>query len=542
MPIRSVEFLQMPASQSSGEYPLLTSSSQSLASYTVSTQRCRVTDDLRQMIRTAAFTGWSDCNMIRMNGWLYWVLEANTSTDSQASVEFVVSYCGPSSVLHKGDSVVGCFSRLPTNKCTWLKREPKSGPSEHTRTIELPNLGLQLGYKLYWAQVTYQNTDTTTDTVVTKRAGFFVGYGGEELDYSVRCNIGLSSPGMYPSIQDLLSNVADILGTTASSVLDVSVSERCPYKTIVTTATASCINLEVSGAAVIPTSPSGTTKYVYDLDSVSDEGPFEQWTESKTITLSTLEQGCGTVTVRDSSGASVAEIPARYGSPLTMSVTCISDLTGVSTVIESGGYLITLPEGHLPWNGTAWEEYRAYSMSYDRQAMENTIDFTSQRQSVALAQSAASSIQSAATGFIGGDPLGAVAGAVGGAASFAISAYATAEDTRISTAEARATQALAERRAEGQPSTPYNPGYGLAYIIRGYLYPSSIWVEMPAGLTESIDSDYTACFGYPAEGLRSINVQEGYIKGRIYDNGLARGPRFDRMNETLQNGILFKEV
>ena len=101
---------------------------------------------------------------------------------------------------------------------------------------------------------------------------------------------------------------------------------------------------------------------------------------------------------------------------------------------------------------------------------------------------------------------------------------------------------MAERRAEGQPSTPYNAGYGLSYCVKSCLNPCAVWVEMPAGLTSSIDQDYTTCFGYPAEGLRSITVQEGYIKGRIYDNGVTRGPRFDRMNEALQNGILFKEV
>ena len=540
MPKRDVEFLQMPCSLSSGEYPLLTSSAQSLAGHTKATLTCKVLDDLRQKIKVPAFSGWSDCNMVRMGGNLYWILEANTSTDSESSVEMIVSYCGPSSIIHKGDNIVGTFERLPANKCAWLKRTPMSGSPKHTRTIELPNLGYQLGDKLYWVQVTYQET-TSSDTVATKRAGYFVTWNATRntLDTSyARANIGAEAPGKYISLKTTLSDIADALGTTASSVLDVSISERCPFAYYAGTNT---INLTVAGAEVYPTM-GGTDGFYYDLDKVYDEGYLSQWTTTQTITLTDLEQGCGTITIRDESTASIGEIPASYGTSITLDIRTVSDFTGVTTYVSYGGYQVALPEGKLPWNGTAWEEYRAYSLAYDRQAMNNSINYANQRVAVGIATNAASSIQSAATGFIGGDPLGAVAGAVGGAASFAISTWASYEDARISNSETRATQALAERRAEGQPSTPYNAGYGLSYCVKSCLNPCAVWVEMPAGLTESIDQDYTTCFGYPAEGLRSVTIQEGYIKGRIYDNGVTRGPRFDRMNETLQNGILFKEI
>lgn len=538
----------MPASQSSGEYPLLTSSTQSLASYTVSTQRCRVTDDLRQMIRTAAFTGWSDCNMIRMNGWLYWVLEANTSTDSQASVEFIVSYCGPSSVLHKGDSVVGCFSRLPVNKCPYLSRQAITSSLEHTDTKILPRIDSGSSDEgVFWVQATMT---IGTDEPQYVQKGLFVRVSSSG-SCANRCSwVNGDVTGSYPSLDEVMSDPAESFLAQASQILDISISARCPYEYLIdTVGSLRCYTLIADGSRITPTDQtgaSGSPTFVYNIETLMRAGTMPD-ARIETISWypsSSLITASGTITIRDEDTSSIAQIPCELvgDSGLTLQVQCISDKQALITYITYAGYTAAIQEGHLPYLGSQWDEYRAYSLSYDREAMENSIRFSNERATVQMAENAASSITTISTGAIGGSPTGMVSGAIGGAASFALTAWATQKEKSIAEDEARTTQALAERRVKGQPCTAYNSGYGLIYAIRCLKTPASIWTEMPAGLTESIDNDYTACFGYPAEGLRSISVQEGYIKGRIYDNGLARGPRFDRMNETLQNGILFKEV
>ena len=66
---------------------------------------------------------------------------------------------------------------------------------------------------------------------------------------------------------------------------------------------------------------------------------------------------------------------------------------------------------------------------------------------------------------------------------------------------------------------------------------------MPAGLTDSVDLAYTGVHGFPAEGVRTITMKQGFIQGRIFaDDALRLGPWFDMMNEKLSNGIRFVSV
>ena len=546
MPKQDVEFLQMPCSLSSGEYPLLTSSTQSLAGHTKATLTCKVRDDLRQQIKVPAFSGWSDCNMVRMGGNLYWILEANTCTDSEASVEMIVSYCGPSSIIHKNDTVVGTFSRLPTNTCKYLTRQPKSGGLAFSRRADLPKMpeathssGVKM--QMFWVQVTTSNDITDSGSAANSelhRYGFFAAVTDRFVSSVVHLTDKTVIDTAFPDLDAFISN-PETFGFTASAITDISISARCPYAYTSSTQTTEGFRVFFANLDDLEPIESGTG-LIYQLEPTGIAYP-EIVSESMTFTRSDLERACGTITLRNESGNNIGLIDPAWDS-VTLKVTCVSDYGALSTYIDVNGYLFVISEGHIPWVGDAWEEYKKYSLAYDREAMEQSIDFANQRVAVNLAQGAANTIQSAAMGAIGGNVAGAVTGAIGGVSSFAISSWATLRESDISTAESRATQDLAERRVQGSAGTAYNTGYGKIYCYQQLINPACVQVEMPAGLTTSIDQDYTTCFGYPAEGLRSITVQEGYIKGRIYDNGVTRGPRFDRMNEALQNGILFKEV
>ena len=544
LPISSVEFLQMPASLSSGEYPLLSSRTQSLSGRTKATYSMHVKEDLQQVLKTPEFTGWSDCNMVRFGGDLYWIIQANTSTDSAHSIEFVVSYCGPSSVLHKGNSLAGVFSRLPTERCPWLQRTPISSSLQKVSSWALPQITEQDGEQVFWVQLTCTKTSGEY-----QQYGMFVIYSEYgQMDHKVKC-WKEDDTHYYPTLEQVLYSPG-LFGTTASAIVDISISSHCPFAYTVRDNGSYQLNAvfdDGDSGWWIPTtnaSASGSDIRYYDLSVKVETQHLVPYTASKTITVSSFQRGCGTLTVRDTNGSSIATIPMAYApsGSVTVKITGVSDLMGIYTYLDIGGYITAIPEGHLPWTGTSWDEYRSYSLAYDRDAMEQSIDFSNQRVAVGIAQNAANTIQSAAMGAIGGNVAGAAVGAISGAASFAISTWATMRESEISEAEARSTQELAERRMAGQPCTAYNVGYGLTYCMLTYNNPAAIWLEMPAQLTSSIDADYTACFGFPAEGLRSVSIQEGYYKGRLYDTTLARGPKFDRCNEALQNGLLFKEV
>lgn len=543
MTIRTVQFLSLPVSLTSGEYPLLTSATQDLSSYVLKEYTMNLPEDLQLSVTAPDFALWETCNMVRIadvEGRLYWVVGAEMVTNNQKAVRFALTYCGPSSLIHKGDTIVGLFSRLPSNKCPWLQRQAVTSALEHTRTVTLPHIADYGEYSVFWLQVTGLKTDGSY-----KRVGYFV-CANEDGDMSVRltCKYLTTSllDGEYPSMKEIITDPKTYTGFTASQIIDISISCRNPW---VTYNSNSDYMLKGSTADYItPTENFGGSVYGYDLDQMFIVDGFEPmpYTASVKLSLSDLERASGTITIRDENTASIGTIPTAYGSSITATISIISDWTGITTYVTYGGYQVAIPEGHIPWSGTAWSEYRAYSLAYDRGTMQASINFSNERVSTQLAQSAASTIQSAAMGAIGGNVAGAATGAISGATSFAISAWATMKESDISTREAQMTQTLAERRVAGQPATPYNAGYGLLYCQQCQRSPASIWVEMPANLTDTIDADYTACFGYPAEGLRSVTFGEGYYKGMLYATSKLKGPRFDKLNQTLQNGFRFKEV
>ena len=552
--IRSVQFLSLPVSLTSGEYPLLTSATQDLSSYVLKEYTMNLPEDLQLSVTAPDFALWETCNMVRIadvEGRLYWVVGAEMVTNNQKAVRFALTYCGPSSLIHKNDTAVGVFSRLPENKCPWLPRQPMSSSLNINRWVELPRLG-SLGHGdgntmyAFWVQVTTSNDITESGSSANSqlhRYGFFASVDITGNSYAVYpTGATTATDEHFPSLNSFVSD-PERFGFTASAITDVSISCRCPYR-------------YSSGSLTIE----GTTYFTMSIDTGEDsqaitagEGivydltpKIGDWPElvGKTITVnrSDLEQACGTTTLTDEKGNTIATFPPSWGN-IQAYIECIPDYGGLTTFITiEGTYRFSIPEGHIPWVGDAWDEYRKYSMAYDRQAMENSIDFANQRVAVGIAQAGASAIQGAAMGAIGGSAAGAVTGAVGGAASFAISTWATLKESDISTAESRATQALAERRVQGSPGTPYNIGYGLIYCWYCIDMPARIQIELPIGLTASIDADYTACFGFPAEGLRSVTFGEGYYKGMLYATSKLKGPRFDKLNQTLQNGFRFKEV
>lgn len=547
--IRSVQFLSLPVSLTSGEYPLMTSATQDLSSYVLAEYTMNYPVDLQLTLTAPDFALWETCNMVRINdviGSMYWVVGAEMVTSNQKAIRFALSYCGPSSLIHKNDTAVGLFSRLPENKCPYLQYQPKSGGLIFSRRTNLPKLpeathttGVRI--QMFWVQVTTSNDITASGSAANSslhRYGFFVAVTDRFVSSTVyQTDKTLADPA-FPNLDTFISD-PETFGFTASAITDISISARCPYSYTSSTETYEGFSFFHAKLDDIEPITAGTG-IIYSLDPTDTAYP-ELVTETLNFTRSALERSCGTITIRNESGNNIGLIDPAWDS-IPVKTTCVSDYGSLTTYIDVNGYLFAISEGHIPWVGDAWAEYKKYSLAYDREAMEQSIDFANQRVAVNIAQSAANTIQSAAMGAIGGNVAGAVTGAIGGMSSFAISTWATMRESDISTAESRATQELAERRVQGSAGTAYNTGYGKIYCYQQLENPACIQVEMPAGLTTSLAEDYTACFGYPAEGLRSVTFGEGYYKGMLYATSKLKGPRFDKLNQALQNGFRFKEV
>ena len=545
----TVDFLKLPVGLSTGQYPLLTSIDQNLSSYILKTEVLNVRKDLYQVLKVADFDNSEVCNMVRIRGYgIYWVTARDTSTDVNGSVSFALSACAPSSMIFSGDAVDGEFSRLPDNACPWLKRQARTGDILPSRSVDLPMMGINdRGNLKVWIQVTsttyISSTGTAKENTLTTYGMFAtVNPRGGWGDY-VAASGEAENRMYYPNITDIVSN-PELMGIQASTIQDISISVRCPFKFM---ESGLYMNLVKTDGTVIPTNAVGPENTAitggrFAFYNLSDPTFIHAvpLIETVTVTLSALERASGTVLLKDHTGAAIATVPTSWGSSFEISTQCVGDHGKLLTLVTIEGVEYTIQEGHLPYVGSAWAEYVAYSMSYDRQAMENSIAYANDRMWADLATGAAGAIQGAAVSAISGSgPLAVLSGL----SSFGLGAAGSMIERNISERQARDEQALAERRVQGQAGTAYASAYGVIYCLMNLRHPAIIEVNMPAGLTTSIDSAYTDVHGFPAEGVRTITIKQGFIQGRIFaDDALRLGPWYDLMNEKLSNGIRFVSV
>ena len=545
----TVDFLKLPVGLSTGQYPLLTSIDQNLSSYILKTEVLNVRKDLYQVLKVADFDNSENCNMVRIRGYgMYWITARDTSTDVNGSVSFALSACAPSSMLFSGDAADGEFSRLPDNACPWLKRQARTGDILPTRSVDLPMMGVNdRGNLKVWIQVTSTTYLNATGTATENRYatyGFFatVNDRGGWGDYVAADGEG-ESRKYYPNIQDVISN-PEYMGLQASTIQDISISVRCPFKY---SENGLYMNLAKSDGTVIPTNAVGPENTAitggrFAFYNLSDPTFIHAvpLNETVTVTLSALERASGTVLLKDHTGAAIATVPTSWGSSFEVTTQCIGDHGKLLTLVTIEGVEYTIQEGHLPYVGSAWAEYVAYSLSYDRQAMENSIDYANQRMTADLLTGAAGAVQGAGLAALGGSgPLAIATGLM----NFGLGAAGTMIERSISERQARDEQALAERRVQGQAGTAYASAYGVIYCLMNLRHPAIIEVNLPAGLTDSVDLTYTNVHGFPAEGVRTITIKQGFIQGRIFaDDALRLGPWYDLMNEKLSNGIRFVSV
>lgn len=494
----------------------------------------RYLEDLAQTIKVPYFEGISTCNMARFGGSWWWIVAYDTSTDQGRSISMAVTYCAPTSMLTKGQRMYGAWSRTATETSPWMQRMAVNGSLTHTKTANLPKLQPDAsGNPRFWVQCTY-TAQTGSESAEVRRAGCFVTFAPGRLGISTKA-IG---DAIYPTLAAILREAGTVFGTSSDSITDISISARCPWMTGGDTE-----RIYLLGSNGLPLEPStGTKGQIYRIDEDAIENFLTPWSTTFGFpSLTALEVASGTVTLRDASGTNIGTFPAY--STEDFGVYTLSDYTGVYTYVTWEGYIMCLQEGHLPWSGTSWEQYRAYSLSYDRQAMEQSIDFAQERARLGLAEAGANAVSSVAMGAMGGNPLSIATGAISGAVSFGIQAWATGEEQRISESEARATQALSERRAMGGPTSGYNTAYGLIYCQRYYLTPAAMWLEMPDELTSARDAAYTQWFGYPSDYIGDIELTDGYWQGQIISPGTgglsisADGPKWDKMIDTFKNGL-----
>lgn len=549
--IANVRFYRMKGGLSSGEYPLFTVG-QDLSSKLVATVSRKVMKDIHQTIEVPEFTGYESCNICEIDGLFYWITSFAQSTIVNGSIEFTLDLMAPTSFLKNGVYVTGSWHKLPRNVCPYLKAEITNDiMTMKSRIGTVGNVITPTAGKKhpFWWQVSGFKQDGTIAI-----------YGGfanwNEAGYSERIAVASGGP-WYPSINDMLKGLGAFTPLTAQTVIDVSVSFRCPYAFDVSTSGTTDIYKLKQSATVLEPAVYGTdsTFKCYEIidNAVTSGGvsiSIDTIETAQSISVDTLTASCGQISVRDWNNNSIMDIPTQLAvsGQIPVTVKTISEMNGVYTLIKAGDSQILIPEGHIPFLSNNWETYRAYSLDTDRQAMENAIRFAEyNRDTQRIVGTANSAINGAIsglmTGFVSGAGPAAVAlgaaGAVGGALT---DIFGQDRNMELSRMQIQADFDLTQKRAINQPQTAYNTAYGLQYLYMNMVKPLSFDTFLPKNMSSSYFNAWIGQYGYPAEGVRSAIMEPGYYQGSILNDGSLSGMYFDELNKDFMQGFRFINI
>lgn len=528
--IGDISFYRMRGSLSAGEYPLF-SRNQDLSSYLVETvQRVKYRGGLQVSVELPYFSGLESANVANIDDDWYWVTDYRQKTAESNQYILTLDFMGPTSLCRLNDATTGSWHKTPSNLCPYLKNSVANSHMRASRAIatamDLPKASANYSY--YWIQISgYQQNNEI------KKYGAFVSFSvyygadaaGEHATSTIR----------YPSLAMLLQSLSTYApGLTASTVLDFSVSKRCPYDYLVDSDGIRI--LSPGGSPITPSAGSDPSIKMYELDTYI----LEDQQKSVTITLSAMERAIGEITLRDWNGNDLVQMN-NGDNPITVLITTHSDISGIYTTFKWGDSFISIPEGKLPYLENNYDTYRAYQMDTDRMMMSNTIEnarFSAiTDREVAKMNGAINAAQGLAMGMMTGSIMSSAVGTVAGMASYAVGGYAAGRALQLTAMQARQNNELSMKQAISRPQSSYNVAYGLIYCYLNEFNGLQILVNMPNNIDANYYDAWVQEYGYPAEGVMTISIGTGFYQGKLIGN--VGGMRFDRCNETFMNGFKF---
>ena len=602
--ISDLQFYKLPASIASGEYPLF-SDSTDLTPYLIHTIKdVKISADLDQDRTVPTFEGYENASMVKTSvGW-YWVVGVRTSTMYNDSIVVSMHYCASSSMIKSGDSIKGIWTRRSKalGYDVKVQQAVSNSPMTSNIKVQLPRMFAKTQFgtdnvsdtesKIYWVQITSSNYIKNDQTVVK---GHITRYGTFALNVDVTRSSSIynylawDTSGdkdyvpAYPTIGDIINNIDATLGIESSSVLDISVIPICPYvfesldvvhtgpfvpgqpepenewvnqytilkngNDIIKPWVGKDITVNIGG---IPGQTNTKTfKFrVFNLDYNSGIEPLstdirypEEHEDTLSFTLSDMETNLGQLQVKNWEGNIIASLPIMSKTN-TVYIDYISDSTGLYTLlrhIESNQHVI-INSAKLPYLGSQWETYRAYSLDTDRKALEFAQAQYDKQFQINMASAVFNGVVGAGLGAASGGSAGAIGagvGAIGGLASGVASGILGRE---MNDMKLRQDQQLTEMRMRASPATTFNTAYGLNQLDLMERFGGGIYISMPANLSNEEFIHYIDEFGYPTEGVQTLTMTAGYYKGRVLaqqNNKVFSGIKFERLQEEFNNGLKF---
>ena len=600
--ISDMQFYSLPASIASGEYPLF-SDSTDLTPYLIHTIKdVKISADLDQDRTVPTFEGYENASMVKTSAGWYWVVGVRTSTMYNDSIVVAMHYCASTSMIKAGDSIKGIWTRRSkalgcdpkvqqaVSNSPMISNIKAQSPKMYAKAQFGTDNVSETSFRIFWVQITSSNYIKNDQTVVK---GHITRYGTFALNdddtSSTLKYLAWDTSGdkdyvpTYPSIGDIINNIDATLGIESSSVLDISVIPICPYvfesfdvvhtgpfepgqpepenewvnqytvlksrNGIIKPWVGKDVSIEVGPI------PGQTTlktfKFrVYNLDYNWDIEPISTTVynpidheDTLSFTLSDMELNLGQLQVKNWEGNIIASLPV-VSKTNTIYMNYISDSTGLYTLlrhVESNQHVI-INSAKLPYLGSQWETYRAYSLDTDRKALEFAQEQYDKQFQMNMASAVFNGVVGAGLGAASGGSAGAIGagvGAIGGLASGVASGILGKE---MNDMKLRQDQQLTEMRLRASPATTYNTAYGTNQLNLMERFGGGIYISMPANLSNDEFNHYVDEFGYPTEGVQTLTIGTGYYKGRVLaqqNNKVFSGIKFERLQEEFNNGLKF---
>lgn len=587
--LTTARFYDLPVSLTTGEYPLFTSGGPPIHHIVQTVENVKVTKDMDQDLIVPTFDGYETISMVYLYGvgW-FWVTGVETSTIYNETLVFHLRYAASTSNLLYQDNLKGIWTKTPFRD-PHLQQTISSAPKVVGVKVSYPTMSSTTNnysiiethetVKTYWVQITSKNYINQSNSVVSNsrltRYGLFAcRQGTVENDWSRKVISGPATDTVYPNIEDCINNVEKYLGITADSIVDISVLPICPYmwsekveeitdgdatKTRYSTSLVTSDGLVIEPkigkdiSVVYPILGTKTYKYrCYNLDvnqawENSGVSIITGYVENPlSLTLSLLERQAvtGSIEVRDWMDNVVGRFPMYGSTRETFMLYFSCDTSGLYTIIKqsTGGAHITLPSLKLPWVGSQWETYKAYSMDTDRLANQYAQQQYDLQYKQDMTNAVFNGVIGAGVGAAVGGPaagIGALVGGVSTLASGAVSGYLGREQNNL---KLQQDQKLTEHRIRSSPGTAYSTTYGINQLDIHERFIGGIYLIAPADLTDATYKEYVAQFGHPAEGVQILTMQEGYYQGRILAAEEMTGTIFTRLQEEFNNGLKFKII
>lgn len=574
--IQRVRFYTLPGSMITGEYPLFSKSSL-LAQTPIAAYDCKVTADADQSITVPYFWSYETVSMVYIGAvGYYWVVGVHTSTSSNEAITFNLHYAAATSLIRKGHSVKGMWTRRPTPD-PGIRQTLSSKPTFSGQMLRFPTMTAGSYHystddqKLYWIQISgtsYIDSSGTSHTDHYCRYGLFAADGATS-SLSTTLGIGYKKGDgsnyyyQYPKIDDVINNIDQYLGIESSSIVDISVIPICPYKYAVrskddytwvslTDSSGDDILPKIGKNIQIKLSSAVTATFAlrcynltpdYNIDSdVATPQDADHWKDYLWIT--DYQLNTDTWDLRDWCGNTIAAI-TPFAEKTNFTIDYICDTTGIYTVVtnSSNGSHYILNSAKLPWVGSQWETYKAYSMDTDRKAIQFAQEQYDRQSQIEMLSGIANGVIGAGIAGASGGAAGLAGGLISGVGSVATSAVGSALGRDLNSFKLAQDQELTEARARASPGTAYATAYGKNQIKLMEMFEAGIYGNYPIdSYTRSTWQAWIDEVGCPTEGVQTLEITAGYYKGRILSAAGVTGTLFNRLNEEFNSGIRFIDM